>query len=972
MITRILNTRLLIPAQSRFIRMHEGHLQRKIRKNLIDQHIDFTQTASAKKFLQNLNKSVRATEKFVLFSEALADKTKPKSLPKYVELRQENRRKLSGLIRKRMMNVITKTELSQRKNLQEKILMLDETAEVLENYRRILEVKVFNRLLHREREKRLFLKKHSRKLENLIPDYDIKFRTFERWNNTELLLEEPQHTIKDFFGELPEESKGKVEPKYARYLLNQNELKNMRINQFLTDRTRNPKLLELESGSKEIQIIEENKENNENSIIQVDNKGLMIPKSSEISEDLKKQLALSKEIAAYENNVVKMYDKSYDIYKAYEKKGRPIFNKFNKNQLLNYVKFNLDSFNSALSLYSEIKDLPDAPQVSSSILQKLSISIPKKEMKLLPNNPKFKELFKMVGTSADKLDNKSLVDTFFSAVLIYHTRQQKIEMEKFLQKFTTAYLTEINNRIMQLNENHIAFVCRALNRLKQDYQNVPEIEGFNKKMMKQIEILVPNMKSYNIAPILAYIAYNHLNIQHEKLTQNLISTLIGPVLNKDPYIYPNDLVSSIIAISKCSSNMPVLAKNALANLSDTALVELPELNFTHISHILKSYSSVALYKTEFFEKVYNESIIRYDSQGEKIRLPHFVNTFWAITEYYMKSLYTTRIQYEIAAFMNPQIERKLEHFRARLLDNVHEYKERLKATPEIFKYWPRLLFAMGLMNTKSHKKLIEHIADLIKENEKILTIEDWGYILNGLILLDCPTKEIYSVAIEYIKNYEPSAQNISEVTSLVKCYAAIGQAGLLKDLSEKDAKFNLQFCKLANILLKFDSSKDLKNYEELLAVFIWCIKCIENSKIFTNFKTKFDKLTENPKFYEKIQPHIAALLLQANKIDNQKLCEKALKYEKERLSKGLESNKMKSGKSLDSELVKILKLDLEFYKKMKFVENAKICGYYLVPLLSKENKICILFEFDFDYLLDANTSIFYVYLFENRIFCVEM
>jgi len=45
---------------------------------------------------------------------------------------------------------------------------LDHTAEVLENYRRIQENKIFNHLLMDERNKKAFLRKESRKTENLV------------------------------------------------------------------------------------------------------------------------------------------------------------------------------------------------------------------------------------------------------------------------------------------------------------------------------------------------------------------------------------------------------------------------------------------------------------------------------------------------------------------------------------------------------------------------------------------------------------------------------------------------------------------------------------------------------------------------------------------------------------------------------------------------------------------------------------
>jgi hypothetical protein len=57
-------------------------------------------------------------------------------------------------------------------SLRNKYFILDHTAEVLENYRRIQENEIFNRVLFGEREKKAFLKKEGRKIENLIDNYD--------------------------------------------------------------------------------------------------------------------------------------------------------------------------------------------------------------------------------------------------------------------------------------------------------------------------------------------------------------------------------------------------------------------------------------------------------------------------------------------------------------------------------------------------------------------------------------------------------------------------------------------------------------------------------------------------------------------------------------------------------------------------------------------------------------------------------
>jgi hypothetical protein len=63
---------------------------------------------------------------------------------------------------------VTDIENSERDSLGRKFFALDHTAEVLENYRKIKENEIYERILHETRQKKAFLKKESRKECNLI------------------------------------------------------------------------------------------------------------------------------------------------------------------------------------------------------------------------------------------------------------------------------------------------------------------------------------------------------------------------------------------------------------------------------------------------------------------------------------------------------------------------------------------------------------------------------------------------------------------------------------------------------------------------------------------------------------------------------------------------------------------------------------------------------------------------------------
>ena len=61
---------------------------------------------------------------------------------------------------------------------------MDHTAEVLENYRRIQENKIFDKILHDERNKKAFLKHESRKVENLIEGFENRYANYKYLQDT--------------------------------------------------------------------------------------------------------------------------------------------------------------------------------------------------------------------------------------------------------------------------------------------------------------------------------------------------------------------------------------------------------------------------------------------------------------------------------------------------------------------------------------------------------------------------------------------------------------------------------------------------------------------------------------------------------------------------------------------------------------------------------------------------------------------
>lgn len=131
----------------------------------------------------------------------------------------------------------------------EKFYYLDHTAEVLENYRKIQENKIFDRILHDERQKKAFLKNESRRVDNLLES-----TRFDNTSQTKLL---PDATANET-DELPAQSSTPFlvsdflapsqrpsQPKHShfrQYESNKKELVNLGISRMLADVKENEEL----------------------------------------------------------------------------------------------------------------------------------------------------------------------------------------------------------------------------------------------------------------------------------------------------------------------------------------------------------------------------------------------------------------------------------------------------------------------------------------------------------------------------------------------------------------------------------------------------------------------------------------------------------------------------------------------------------------------------------------------------------
>lgn len=170
----------------------ERQRERKLKNILGYHHKDFTKNSSFKDHMKRRVDFFKARLPLIPLSKmAHAD-------PKTVSRKRRPYMVTSALLGPKIMKhtnaAITQQATSvvqdiwdkEGGSLRNKFFVLDHTAEVLENYRRIQENLIFSRVLFDEREKKAFLKKEGRKIENLIDNYEQKFGGHKYFEATDL------------------------------------------------------------------------------------------------------------------------------------------------------------------------------------------------------------------------------------------------------------------------------------------------------------------------------------------------------------------------------------------------------------------------------------------------------------------------------------------------------------------------------------------------------------------------------------------------------------------------------------------------------------------------------------------------------------------------------------------------------------------------------------------------------------------
>ncbi len=291
------------------------------------------------------------------------------------------------------------------------------------------------------------------------------------------------------------------------------------------------------------------------------------------------------------------------------------------------------------------------------------------------------------------------------------------------------------------------------------------------------------------------------------------------------------------------------------------------------------------------------------------------------------------------------------------------YVERMKTTAGNMKWWTRLVFALGSMNYKDHAEIVEYVMDLIEENKQVLTIEDWGYMLQGTMMLGCANKGLFSMAMETINAKNDFAA--AELFPAVRCIAAFAQAGLLEHMVKEDPRLGRKLLRLRTLACDLRDDPRFPRGQELNAVMLWCLHCaglIQGDDKDT--KRMLEETVRNSKL-EAMSSHVCALIAQAangNKNIESRFREeankRALEYSKECEKQGVENAQAKCGKDIGEELRRAMKEDLSYYREQQFEDNKVVAGCYVAPLVSEKAKVCFVFEYQHDLLFGEDTKYF--------------
>ncbi|CAI2375125.1 unnamed protein product [Moneuplotes crassus] len=552
--------------QTRGFALNESKRLRTVRQRISYTHKDLTNTSNFRdnyfdKELKFRQESLKTTKTLtqddpetLTFSESMRKRKAARSHTYFRpvdEIVVESNKNL----RKAMSTIIDEVERQNTKTLKSKIFLLDHTAEVLENFRRVQEYKIWKHELHYQRERLVALKKESLKYENLIDNYEALYGTRGYLEDTANEQDHYKHQLKDFVdnrrlyhqeklkyeildgekiklmqaGRDPDEAKieekeQELFPKYEEdrqkyeeykksltseptpyqnFEKKTKELKNLRIKSFLKDRKHNrvlQKYLESREESDGEQMLIEDDNGDEIMEIEHEENPLGYHFNGLPSESHRQRLA--REIEEYKTSLVEQY-RELDIHRKVKKGKKAELKELTLHENLNYMKHNARHVRQAFRIFKLGESISEMPEFASAIIHRISKSedviVNKEQRDLMVVQAEYKTMLKLINRKASSLDDKNLVDNIYALGKIHKSSRKPINLPKWLENYTE----EVALRCPKLNHHHIAFLSKGLRNLK--WRNVPGEKKIREAMKLRVQEIAPEMDAYSISKFMSYL-----------------------------------------------------------------------------------------------------------------------------------------------------------------------------------------------------------------------------------------------------------------------------------------------------------------------------------------------------------------------------------------------------------------------------------------------------------------------------------
>lgn len=742
---------------------------RKVRKEIFSPRmLDLTKSGRLVKQADQKAESIKSKFPKPPFSKLLKAQPFRRDLLKLNPYINPNRHQLQKSIRKANIKMISHAEETQTKKFQY-YFRLDQTAQSLENIRKMKENQIFNRKQKQLKEVARGIKDESMKYINYLPDYG-QFMNFEPFSNTAGLSKSNKFSIVDFnpharlkIGASLEERNplfkekenfGSAVTEYSKYLDNRQKMDNLRISSLLEAKKENRfigRLLGNEDGSKQ-------------DIVALDEPSM---------EMLDQQVLLSEATDRYEKSAREKY-RELDLYERYS--GRPEFRDLSVKEQMNYIKFNVRNSKELFGMLKELDDSAD-PVVLNSFLHKIALGVKEnKDREKLLNVIMYKKLLLRIKPSIGELPTKALIDSLYSLGRI-HGEDRKFSY-LFFQHLVHDFLVETQRRLLDdsINSIELSYLCEALNLLKLGKSNEEpflaeafedlKLRIFDSIQTKQFVITDIN----HLTKILSFLYFNssdcsdkllgclsqigsplldYIKDSSNEITQESSNRDFSIIVNTYSYGYflerqtkgtdtPKAKASKSIyrqsnkALSAQSRKSP-LFREILQSMKRAVIHKSRDFSLLDCGFIIQGYSLVELYPSDLFSALTKQVLNCIDdmefSRNSILGLTMFNFGFsksLTLAEFPQHGLQSLNVVYPIRR-------------RRQVSNRNFEVLKRLGAAPVDYQgleeTLPRLAYyasLMGYSDMKFHGGLLNAI--VLKSREDKSFVRDLGYVFQAMAL----------------------------------------------------------------------------------------------------------------------------------------------------------------------------------------------------------------------------------------------